>query len=142
MAKSFSTYTFTSTELSVFFDDELQLTATTKCLESGKGSPKNLIPRSALISSTMSLGDQFQVTLPSNVKVNEKNKAGQYEITLATPLDVSGDWEVALIDTTYPHIWINLNKEYHMAVKTFFNEDENNQKQNILGDAKPARLIS
>ena len=67
----------------------------------------------------MSLGDQFQVTLPSNVKGNDKNRNGQYETTLFTPLDLPGDWEVALIDITYPHTWINLNKEYHMAVLSF-----------------------
>ena len=89
----------------------------------------------------MSLGDQFQVTLPSNVKGNKKNTAAQYETTLATPLDLPGEWEVALIDITYPHTWINLNKEYHMAVLTTFNEFDSYQKQNIAGDAKTAGLI-
>ena len=72
----------------------------------------------------MSLGDQFLVTLPSNVKGNDKNTPGQYETTLATPLDLPGEWEVALIDITYPHSWINLKKEYHIAVLTIFRDDD------------------
>ena len=90
----------------------------------------------------MSLGDQFQVTLPSNVKVNDKNRAGQYETTLATPLDFPGDWEVALIDITYRNTWININKEYHMAMLTFFNDNETYHMQNITGDAKTVVLIN
>ena len=89
----------------------------------------------------MSLSNQFQVILPSNVPGHDKNKPGQYETTLATPLDLPGDWEVALIDITYPHSWINLNKEYHLAVLTIFDENEQDQKQHIGGDAKTASLI-
>ena len=48
---------------------------------------------------------------------------------------------VALIDITYPHNWINLSKEYHMMVLTFFNEDETDQKKNITGDAKTKGLF-
>lgn len=72
----------------------------------------------------MSLGNQFQITLPSNVKGHKQNTTGQYETTLATPLDLPGEWEVALIDITYPHTWINLNKEYHLAVLTTFPDNE------------------
>ena len=89
----------------------------------------------------MPLGDQYLVTLPSNVKGNDKNTPGQYETTLATPLDLPGEWEVALIDITYPHSWINLKKEYHLAVLTIFSDDEKEQKQHILGDAKTNGLI-
>ena len=60
---------------------------------------------------------------------------------MSTPLDLPGDWEVALIDIIYPHTWINLIKEYHMAVLTTFNEFEAYQKQNMPGDAKTAGLI-
>ena len=73
----------------------------------------------------MSLGNQFLVTLPSNVKSNDKNTPGQYETTLVTLINLPGEWEVALIDNTYPHSWINLNKEYHLAVLTIFRDDEN-----------------
>ena len=68
----------------------------------------------------MLLGDQFLVTLPSNVNGNDKNTPGQYEKTLATPLDLPSEWEVALIDNTYLHPWINLKKEYHLQCFQYF----------------------
>ena len=64
----------------------------------------------------MSLGNQFLVTMPSNVKANDKNRPGQYKTTLATPLDLPGEWEVALIDITYPYTSINLNKDIQLVV--------------------------
>jgi len=90
----------------------------------------------------MSLGNQFQLTLPSNVIGNEKNKAGMYETTLATPLDLYGEWEVAIIDMSYPHMWVNLQEEYSMSVLTYFNEDESSYKVHVAGDEKTNNLIS
>ena len=84
----------------------------------------------------MSLGDQFQMTLPSNVKGHDKNTQEQYETTHATLLDLPGELKVALIDITYPHSWINLNKEYHLSVLTFFNDDEKEQKHHNMGTPK------
>jgi len=90
----------------------------------------------------MSLGDQFQVTLPSNVKGHANNHHGQYETTLATPLELNGDWEVALIDITYPHTWYNLNKEYHMTILAVPLEDEPDyRKQHFQGGPKTAELV-
>ena len=89
----------------------------------------------------MSLGDQFLVTLPSNVKGCDKNTPGQYETTLATPPDLPGEWKVALIDITYPPSWISLKKEYYLAVLTIFRDDKEEQKQHILGDAKQTALL-
>ena len=89
----------------------------------------------------MSLGDEFLVTLHSNVKGNDKNTPGQYETILATPLDLPGEWEVALFDITCPHSWINLKNEYHLAVLRIFRDDEKEQKQHILEDAKTNGFI-
>ena len=47
--------------------------------------------------------NEFQVTLPSNVKGNPRNILVQYETTLAKSLDLSGEWKVALINLSYPH---------------------------------------
>ena len=33
-------------------------------------------------------------------------------------MDLPGDWEVALIDLSYPHNWINLDREYIVAFLT------------------------
>ena len=46
----------------------------------------------------MSLRDEFQVTLPSNVTGLDTNTSGSYQTTLAYPLKLQGTWEVALID--------------------------------------------
>ena len=48
----------------------------------------------------MSLGNEFQVALPSNVRGPKFNTPGSYETTLAHPLDLPGTWEVGLIDIT------------------------------------------
>ena len=59
-----------------------------------------------------SLSDEFQVLLPSNVKGNPRNKPKLYETELAKPLDLPGEWDVALINISYPHNWTNLDKSY------------------------------
>ena len=50
-----------------------------------------------------SLSDEFQVLLPSNVNGNPRNKPNQYETEFAKPLDLPGEWDVALINISYPH---------------------------------------
>ena len=66
----------------------------------------------------MSLGDEFQVTLASNVTSNKRNRPFAFETALAKPLDLPGEWEVALIDLSYPHNWTNLDKTYHVVILT------------------------
>ena len=58
------------------------------------------------------MSDEFQVLLPSNVKGNPRNKPYLYETELAKPLDLPGEWDVALINISYPHYWTNLDKSY------------------------------
>ena len=57
-----------------------------------------------------SQSNEFQVTLPSNLKGNPRNTPVQYETTLAKSLDLSGEWEVALINLSYPHNWLVFEK--------------------------------
>ena len=59
-----------------------------------------------------SLSDEFTVLLPSNVEGNPRNKPNLYETELAKPLDLPGEWDVALINISYPHNWTNLDKFY------------------------------
>ena len=61
-----------------------------------------------------SLSDEFQVVLPSNVGSNPNNKPNQYEKACAKPLDIPGEWDVAIIDIAYPHNWTNLVTTYQM----------------------------
>ena len=64
-------------------------------------------------SSTMSsMSDEFQVLLPSNVKGNPRNKPNLFKTELAKPLDLPEEWDVALINISYPHNWTNLEKSY------------------------------
>ena len=56
--------------------------------------------------------DEYQVLLPSNVKSNPRNKPNLYETELSKPLDLPGEWDVALINISYPHNWTNLDKSY------------------------------
>ena len=53
----------------------------------------------------------FKLLLPSNVTGVDTNKPGAYKTTLAYPLELPGTWEVSLIEITYPHTWLNLEKE-------------------------------
>ena len=64
------------------------------------------------MTSTMLLGDEFQVTLASNVKSNARNKPTDFENALAKTLDLLTDWEVDLIDLSYLHNWVNLDKPF------------------------------
>ena len=66
----------------------------------------------------MSLADEFQITLASNVTSNKRNKPAAFETALAKPLDLPGEWEVALIDLSYPHNWTNLDKSYSLIIVT------------------------
>ena len=66
----------------------------------------------------MSLGDEIQVTLASNVKSNARNKPPDFETALAKPLELPGVWEVALIDFSYPHNWVNLDKPIYFSILT------------------------
>ena len=50
--------------------------------------------------------------LPSNVKGNPRNKPNLYETELAKPLDLPGEWDVALINISNHHNWTNLEKSY------------------------------
>ena len=63
----------------------------------------------------MSLHDEFQVTLPSNVTGLGTNTPGAYETTLAFPLELPSTWEFALIDITYPHTWLDIETNGGLA---------------------------
>ena len=76
----------------------------------------------------MSLGDEFQIMLASNVASNAHNKPNDFETTLAKPLDLPGEWEVALIDLQYPHNWTNLDKSIWAEILTDPTEDPDDRE--------------
>ena len=89
----------------------------------------------------MSLRDEFQVTLPSNVTGLDTNKPVAYETTLAYPLKLPGTWEVTLIDITYPHTWLDLDKECVIGISTMFNNPNNPDNEDIIGEANSMELV-
>ena len=62
--------------------------------------------------------DDFTVTLSSNVKVPADNKPALFETQLAKPIELPGDWEVALSTLQYPHNWLNIIDTYQCAILT------------------------
>ena len=90
----------------------------------------------------MSLGNEFQVALPSNVTGPKSNTPGAYETTLAHPHDLSGTWEMGLIDFTFPHTWRNLNNDIVVGISVAFSDDDiQEENENIIGEANSMDLI-
>ena len=55
----------------------------------------------------------FYITLPSNEISPEypNNKIAYYSTSLPHPLNLEGEWELALVDFYYPHTWYNVDSE-------------------------------
>ena len=98
-----------------------------------------------------SQSDEFQVLLPSNVNGNPRNKPYQYKTELAKPLDLPGEWDVALINISYPHNWTNLVKPYQFFIMRMrsaenandvkFAPDPTNDEQDLFAAVtKPGEL--
>ena len=64
----------------------------------------------------MSRRDDFSLILSSNVASNPANKPNLWETQLASPLELEGDWKVAVMSLSYPHNWKNLDKPYTIAL--------------------------
>ena len=62
------------------------------------------------------MSDEFQVLQTSSVKSNPRNKPYLYETELTKPLDLRGEWDVALINISSPHNWTNLEKSYQYVL--------------------------
>ena len=88
----------------------------------------------------MSLRDEFQFTLPSNVTCLATNTPGAYETTFAYQFELPGTWEMALIDITNPHIWLDLDKECVIGISTVYNWNDDNNVD-IVGEANSMELV-
>lgn len=53
----------------------------------------------------------FYVTLPSDSSMNyfPENKISHFITRLPVPIELKGEWEVGLVEFTYPHTWYNVN---------------------------------
>ena len=65
----------------------------------------------------------FYVTLPSNTPdVSSINQTNQFRVTLPNTVELSGQWEVGLVEILYPHSWPNLMGNPMPEVPESFNE--------------------
>lgn len=53
----------------------------------------------------------FYVTLPSDSSMNyfPENKISHFISRLPNPIELTGEWEVGLVEFIYPHTWYNVN---------------------------------
>jgi hypothetical protein len=64
----------------------------------------------------------FYITLPSNssMEYHPENTVSQFTTVLAQPLELAGDWEVALSEISIPTDWCNLSGENHYFMLNAF----------------------
>ena len=62
--------------------------------------------------------DDIYVTLPSNVPGVPGNKPSNYKTVLPTPLKLNGAWEVALLETHFPHQMPNFKATTLVVIAT------------------------
>lgn len=58
------------------------------------------------------MASQFHVTLPSNASMNvhTQNTVANFTTVLPNRIELEGDWEVAMVDFSYPVTWHNVPK--------------------------------
>ena len=58
------------------------------------------------------MASQFYLTLPSNSSMEyfPANTLTNFKTKLAQPIELTGEWEVALSELQYPRSWYNLRK--------------------------------
>ena len=82
------------------------------------------------------------MVLPSKVIFPKTNTPGAYETMLAHPHEFSGTWEVGLIDITFPHTWLDLEKEVVVGISmAYLPQDDPEEKVNIIGDTNSMDLV-
>ena len=68
--------------------------------------------------------DDIYFTLPSNVQGVPGNKPSNFKTVLPTPLKLNGAWEVALLQTPYPHQIANFKATTHVVICTVKSEKQ------------------
>ncbi len=56
---------------------------------------------------------EFQIVLPSNASSSfyPNNTTSYYKTKLAMPIQLVGEWEMAIVDIQYTHSWINIKNQ-------------------------------
>ena len=87
--------------------------------------------------------DSFYMTLPSNssMDVHPDNSLTDYKVRLPQPLSLQGEWEVGLVEITYPHRWYNVPENTKFFYK--LPEDVDWRRKDILPGyyEKPSDLL-
>ncbi len=84
------------------------------------------------------------MTLPSNssMNVHPDNTLTEYKVRLPQPLTLQGEWEVALVEITYPHRWYNVpeNTRFYFKLPT---DDYPSQRKDVQAGYydKPSDLL-
>jgi len=53
--------------------------------------------------------ENLYLTLPSNTTDFPSNTTAEFRVRLPNPLELDGEWEMALVEIQYPYSWNNLN---------------------------------
>lgn len=58
----------------------------------------------------------FYITLISDSSLSffPNNKISQFTTQLPSPINLNGEWEMALVDLIYPHAWYNVRKDNNL----------------------------
>ena len=92
------------------------------------------------------MAKSFYVTLPSNGSMNvfSDNTVTEYKNKLPRPLHLEGEWEVGLIECTYPYSWFQICDETsRIYIRNTSRGDEGQAYGSRTGRVSlPANLIS
>jgi hypothetical protein len=65
----------------------------------------------------MDYGSHFYLTLPSNSASFPENTLDDFRIKLPEQIKLSENWEVGLVEITYPHTWYNIRGEHQFFLR-------------------------
>ena len=60
---------------------------------------------------------------------------------LPVGVTLPGTWEVSVIDNSYPHTWLDLDNECVIGISTVFNNPNNPDTEDIIGEANSMELV-
>lgn len=82
------------------------------------------------------INSDFYITLPSNASMNyfPNNTQSSYRTKLVSPLTLSGEWEIGLVEIFFPRNWFNIgnhNNDYVIYTETQKNVQAENRQYEI-----------
>ena len=84
--------------------------------------------------------DDIYVTLPSNVPGVPGNKPSNFKTILPTTLKLNGAWEVALLETHYPHQIPNFKATTLVVIATETPQNDQPKPQPNLAQAPQSTM--